>query len=247
MLNKIILGTLQGLTEFLPVSSSGHLVIARAILDFKEIPLKGEAFLHLGTLLAVLIFLYKDIKRFFNIKLLFYIVLATIPAGIFGVFFLKNIETIFTDIKFIPIFYLINGIILLNADSFEDKGKEMENLGFFSAIIVGLLQVLSIFPGISRSGTTIFAGILMGLKREDAVKFSFSLAIPAILGGNLLIFAKEGCVTDLSWFSGFIFSFLFGLISVFILYKLVVFKKLKYFAYYSFFIAVVSSILIFVK
>jgi len=201
LIKPFILGIVQGLTEFLPVSSSGHLVIGSALLNFHEPGIAFEVFLHCGTLLAVIvvfrgellkmlgsIFVSREgrradpeLNRFFHWN--FYIVLATIPAVIFGLLLKDSIDRVFENILITFSMLAVTGVLMLLTGLIRDQGVEVN---WFSSIVIGIAQALAIMPGLSRSGSTIFAGMSMGINRETAARFSFIMSIPAILGAVTL-------------------------------------------------------------
>lgn len=186
----ILLGIIQGFTEFLPVSSSGHLLVARRFLGLSEAGLFLDTMLHLGTLVAVLIVFWRDIlamikKPFSHLTLL--VVVGTIPTAAIGLifkdFFEENARTGFT----VGWGFLVTGVILWLADSYKNSGwKKIDDVSFFDAVVVGILQGAAILPAVSRSGLTIAGSLFKGIDREDAARFSFLLSIPAILGAVVL-------------------------------------------------------------
>ncbi len=203
-LNAFLLGLVQGFTEFLPVSSSGHLVLASHFLGVKDAGIVFEVFVHFGTLLAIVAVFYQDIgnllRSFFSLfdrrvswksryhseadfRLMFYILVATIPAVIIGLLFKDRIEAAFEDAHFVGITLIITGI-LLGLTYFARKGDKELNL--FNTIVMGIAQACAILPGISRSGSTISFGLFAGLRGEQAARFSFLLSIPAVLGATIL-------------------------------------------------------------
>lgn len=195
-----ILGLLQGLTEFLPVSSSGHLVLAQHFLGFDPPGITLEVCLHFGTLLAVLVYFRQDVLALLTAlkpqkttsentkahrRLLGYLLISTIVTGAIG-FPLKDVfETAFESPMFVAGMLLVTGCILML--SLIPRGRDLTvfNLGLKRAAILGLGQAVAILPGISRSGTTIITALLTGLTRADAARYSFLIAIPAILGATL--------------------------------------------------------------
>ena len=189
-LDTLILAILQGLTEFLPISSSGHLVIGQKLLD---INLPGNAFeivLHIGTLMSVLTVFRGELKTLlfnlndpFNRYYISAIAFGTIPAILFGLLLKDYISLIFDNIRFVSISLVFTGIMLV-ASKFIIKRNV--KLTVFIAIIIGMAQAVAIIPGISRSGATICMGILMGLSASEAARFSFLLSIPVIIGAALL-------------------------------------------------------------
>src|SRR4030042_445914 len=191
-LQAIFLGLVQGLTEWLPVSSSGHLVIAQNLMGL-EVPVAFDIALHAGTLLAVFVFFRKDILMLLkslrkpslknpDFRLLFYVILGTIPTAIIGLAFLEFFESLFLSTKAVGLGLLITGVLLL----LSRYGKSGRTLDGKRSLLVGIFQGFSIAPDISRSGATISGGLLSGVKREEVFRFSFILSIPAILGASLL-------------------------------------------------------------
>lgn len=212
----IVLGIIQGLTEFLPISSTAHLTLAGKFLGLisEENPQSWTAFMaviQLGTMLAVLIYfkddLLKIISQFvkdnlfyrtkfheqnFDSKLGWYIVWGSIPVIVIGLLFKDYIEGAFTKNLFvISLSLIILAIILAVAEKISQLNKDEKELGVLSSIIIGIAQSLALIPGSSRSGTTITAGLFLGFKREVAAKFSFLLSIPAVLGSGLLEFYQS--------------------------------------------------------
>lgn len=226
-----ILGIVQGLTEFLPVSSSGHLVLIQSFIpNFSQPGVLFDAYLHFGTLLAVLVFYFKRILKLdFNyIKVL---VLATIPAVIVGFLLKDYIDVIFQNTKFVGVALLISGIMNIKTDAHKETADTITPKKGF---LVGLFQAFAILPGISRSGSTIFAGTLAGLKKEKAAEFSFLLSVPAVVGANILEIFKSGggAILSASYIVGIICSFIAGIVCIKLLLNILGNKKLKYFGYY---------------
>ena len=201
-INYIILGIIQGITEPIPVSSSGHLEIFKKLFNMDVLnDLNFSIIVNFGSFLAIL-FLYRKtiislIKDFFlfiktkddkykdNFKYCLYIVLATIPAGILGVLFKKQIEAMSSNIKFVGIALLITALALFLVRKLDGK-KDNKDMNYLDALRIGLFQVIALFPGISRSGSTIVGGLFTGLKKETAITFSFMLYIPISLATMVL-------------------------------------------------------------
>ncbi|PIS33035.1 MAG: undecaprenyl-diphosphatase [Parcubacteria group bacterium CG08_land_8_20_14_0_20_48_21] len=186
---SIILGILQALTEFLPVSSSGHLVIAHRLgLSVAENELAFDVALHVGTLAALVLFFWSDIKKLLagmwkpspERTLASFLAVGTIPAIIIGVAFERIIEQYFRGLGTLIPLLIFFGALLIAAEKWGGKLRGMETLSWKDALSIGMFQSLALFPGVSRSGATIIAGMSLGLKREDAVRFGFLLGIPAI-------------------------------------------------------------------
>lgn len=226
-----ILGAVQGLTEFLPISSSGHLVIAQHLVPgFSQPGVLFDVVLHAGTLGAVLFYFRKKILSM-NHKYMLLIIIGTIPAVVIGLLFQDQVEAIFSNLKLVGVALLVTGAM----NYLVDRLKTSKSLpSGVDAFVIGLGQAFAIVPGISRSGTTIFAATARGLKREDAAEFSFLLSIPAILGAIALQILKyhNGAINIPSYATGFTTAFIFGVISIKVLLNLLRSKKLIYFAIY---------------
>jgi undecaprenyl-diphosphatase len=187
VLESIVLGLVQGLTEFLPVSSSGHLVLLQNIFGISEAPLFFDTMVHVGTLVAVFIVLWKSIWALFKkpFHKLGYLIIATIPAIIFTLLFKDFIESTFTG-KFLGYEFLVTALILIVAELLSDRIRQRRHIKAGSAAVMGVMQAVSIFPAISRSGATIAGGLACGIERREAATFSFLMSIPAILGSVVL-------------------------------------------------------------
>ena len=257
----IILGVFQGVTEFLPISSSGHLALLEQTDIIKnlmgdsgdEINLLINVSLHVATLIAVVIYMRREIfiiiKGFFTglIKRDFsdpdflsgiYILIACIPAGILGFCFNKYIETVFSSVTIILIFLIINGFVLIAANKIPSKDRKFKELGIFRSIMVGFCQAIAILPGISRSGLTLTGGLLCGLEGVEAARFSFLMAIPVIAGAGLLEGLKVVGGTYPSYIilpilAGMFAAIIVALVSIRILFWIVKNVKLDIFGYYT--------------
>ena len=243
-LDAAILGLIQGLTEFLPVSSSGHLVLAQAILDVKQPGVSFEIVVHAGSLLAILIYfrarLWKLMSSLFNRglvsdrKVVGYLILATIPAGVIGVL----LEDFFAEAFAQPVYagwmLIVTAVILLST---RWATRRMRELTWSPALIMGFAQALAILPGISRSGSTISAGLHAGIKPSEAAEFSFLLAIPAV-GGATLLKAREliHIPSELvgQYALGAVISFITSMVAVYMVLAVLRRGKFEYFAYYCF-------------
>lgn len=228
ILHSVILGIVQGLGEFLPISSSAHLIVIPWLLGWPEHTLAFDVALHLGTLLAVLIYFWRD---FFAIivnglskpgteegKVLWMIALATIPGALFGVLFDKYVEQVLrTQILLIAVMLSVLGIILYLADRYGKKENPLEKMNFARAGIIGLAQAFAIFPGISRSGITITTALLLGFEREAAAKFSFLLSAPIIFGAGFYSLLKNIHSVGAEWLTfstGIISSAIVGFLAI---------------------------------
>ncbi|MBP7670928.1 undecaprenyl-diphosphatase UppP [Candidatus Gracilibacteria bacterium] len=242
-----ILGALQGVTEFLPISSSGHLVLGEEFLGLDVEGLKAfDVVVHLGSLMAILVYFWRDIKGLFGglwgflnrrsgeyEKLIGFILLGTIPAVVIGFTMEEMIDSVFRSVNGVAVGMLMAAAFFLIADRFyKGTGK----LSVKKAFLIGVAQAVALIPGVSRSGSTISAGIMAGLSREEAARFSFLLGTPAIFGAGLLTALRledgEVAVSGMALAVGFIASFGFGLLSVSVLMKFLKKYSLKVFAVY---------------
>ncbi len=241
----IFLGVVQGLTEFLPVSSSGHLVFFQNLLGLKGPELLLDCSLHLGTLLAVCIYFRHDLKkmageirRFHLIDssspLFLWVLIGTLPTGFIGLVFKSPLERLFGATTIVGLMLIVTGFIV-GSTRLIPKGHEANTrIGLLTALAVGTAQGLAIVPGISRSGATIACGLLFGLERDLAGRFSFLLSIPAIIGAlalqlNVQAFERIGLAP---LFFGFVSSALVGLVALRVLMGMVRRGHLYYFAPY---------------
>ncbi|MDD9897631.1 MAG: undecaprenyl-diphosphatase UppP [Candidatus Melainabacteria bacterium] len=252
-----ILSIIQGLTEFLPVSSSGHLALAPRLLGLHEFGLDMDAFLHLGTLFAAVIYFRSEIiamlKSFVsedkvNRKLALAILLATIPAVVIGFgfkdFFGSNLVRSSSGIA---ITLVLGSILMWFADNFSKKNsqnKDIKELGYKEIFFIGLMQCLALFPGTSRSGATISAGLFMNLNREQAARFSFIVGLPAIAGAGLLalkdLLSSPVMHAGLDYTSlglGFLLSFISGYFAIDFMIKFLRERSLTWFIVYRLIIA----------
>ncbi len=249
IINAIILGIIQGLTEFLPVSSSGHLEIAKAILGENKVgeeSLLMTVVLHFATALSTIIIFRKDILEILSGLLQFKnndsfwfslkIVLSMIPAALVGLFFNDEIEALFGGaLTLVGSMLLVTGLLLFLADKAKASAKKV---GIKHAILIGISQAIAILPGISRSGATISTAVLLGIDKEKAARFSFLMVVPLIFGKM----AKDILSGDIQYETttfiplviGFIFAFLTGMFACKWMIKLVKSSQLNYFAYYCF-------------
>lgn len=246
MIKHMILGIIQGLTEFLPVSSSGHLVIMQRLSGIFGHELALVVVLHLGTTLALIIFFFKDIiKAVGNIKLLSFIAIVTLITGIIGALGKDFFESLFSSPKIVACALLFTGIILILSRTFMDAKRQTP--GIKDAIILGLAQAIAIIPGISRSGLTISTLLFRKLNRETAFRLSFLASIPAVLGVAVLELRQISVWYNLelkNFTIGFIFSFLTGLLSLRILKIIMMKAKLHYFGYYCILVGIITFLFI---
>ena len=289
LIESIILGIIQGIAEFLPISSSGHLAIFKRIFDLSDVGLTYDILLHAGTLIAVFVVYWKDIwelikeglgivadffkniGRFFaNIgkekkkeylkvintpyrKFVMLVIVSTIPTGIMGLVF-KSVFNLDSPALIIPgIGLLITGLMLFMVDEIPAGNKTPKEMTYKNALIIGIAQGIATLPGISRSGTTLTVGVVNGLERKFAVKYSFIMSIPAILGACVLdikdLFAPENAIptTELIYyFIGAAVACVVGFICIKTLLILYKNRKMKYFSYYCFVAGIIAIVANFV-
>lgn len=230
----IILGTIQGITEFLPISSSAHLVIVQHMLPgFSQPGILFDVILHAGTLIAVIYYFREKLLKI-SAKMLLLLFVGTLPAVILGFLFQDFFEASFSDVKAVGFQLIISGILAFFVDKFAGKRT---NIKFFDALLIGLGQAIAIIPGISRSGTTIFAGVARGINKSQVAEYSFLLSIPAILGAIVLQVSKYGFSENIDlgvYGAGFVASFVFGILSIKILLQFLMTKNFKVFSFYCF-------------
>lgn len=249
MLNEIILALIQALTEFLPISSDGHLALVSNILG--EPNLFFMVFLHLASLFAVIIFTRKEILEIFKFnkqswKLIKFIAIGIIPAGLVGFFLNGLIENTLTSYLLIGIFFFFTGIIVFST-KFIKQPKKPNKLSNKSSFSIGLMQALALLPGVSRSGMTISTAMFFGIDKEKAVKFSFLMFIPLALGAFILETIKYSqeaiSIPALTLVVSFAVCFLFSLLFLNLLNYIVKNNKFWVFGIYCFFIGLVSILL----
>jgi undecaprenyl-diphosphatase len=212
VLTAALWGLIQGLTEFLPVSSSGHLILVPAVFGFEEPTLAVSVMLHLGTLLAVVTYYRRDLLRLLHLRsdpearrILMLLAVGTIPAALVGLTLAGPIDTVLSEPWMVAVQLMISGVILLFALLVARGARRLAEGRWSDGVVVGLAQALALVPGISRSGITITAGMAQGFERAEAARYSFLLSIPAIAGAGLL----EGL--DLARYGGFSWDLLVGM------------------------------------
>jgi undecaprenyl-diphosphatase len=252
ILQAIILGIVQGLTEFLPVSSSAHLVIIPFIFGWEipeQIAFIFDVLVQLGTLLAVIVFFWRDLLIIFRsvfqgirhkkpfetpaARLGWLIVLATLPAGILGLLLKDLVEEAFSSALMTGVFLLVTALLLTVGEKFGKRFRSLDELTWIDALWVGCFQAISVFPGISRSGSTISGGMLKGFERPSAARFSFLMSIPVMLAAGLLAITD---LTSVTGFSSLIPSLLVGFITAAIVGYLSIRWLLVYISHRSFYV-----------
>lgn len=232
-----ILGIVQGLTEFLPISSSGHLVILQQLFGIQGSNLTFDVVIHQATLLAIIIFFGKSLLKVTR-KEWFFVAVGTIPAVLIGLLFKDFFDALFANDKFVGLELIVTGLINFYTDYRLRNPKQLNaQLTWQKSLLIGLGQAVAIIPGISRSGTTVSTAIALKIDRESAFRFSFLLAIPALLGAGVLEFKDllETGASDVSIMPllvGSMFAFIFGVLSL-RFFKYVISKaKLEWFGWY---------------
>jgi len=247
MVQYIILGLIQGFTEFLPVSSSGHLVILQSLFGMQEYALAVALVLHLGTVASLIVFFFKDIlSAIKKPRIIGQIIIVTVVTGLIAFSGKSYFESLFSSPKAVAVALLFTAAMLFLAKA-RDNGRKHE-LSFKDVIFLGIAQGIAVIPGISRSGFTISALLLRGVDRETSFRFSFLAAIPAICGAVILEFRESDFVIPSGMFLplalGFAVSFVFGLLALWLLKKVLIKSKLHYFAYYCMILAIVVFVFI---
>jgi undecaprenyl-diphosphatase len=269
IISAIILGAVQGISEFLPISSSGHLVIVPHLLGV-ETGLAFDVILHVGTLVAIFTFFWKDIiniikgfivsiinltegfdkfkdglRRVPEERFAWLIIIATIPTGIMGLLFDKAVETIFRGTVFVGLFLIITGIILYYSERHSSGNITEKDMSFKQAITIGICQGIAVLPGISRSGATIASGLCLGLNREYAARYSFLLSVPAVVGAAVFKVKDMATIdaTTTVLVAGFLSSVIFGYLSIKLLMKMIEGWSLDIFAYYCWIVGILTLVL----
>ena len=252
LLDAITLGAIQGITEFLPISSSGHLVLGQALLGIVLPGNEFEVITHLGTLLSVFCIFWTDIIKLISgirdiktKKYILYLTIATIPAVVVGLTSKSFISVLFESIHLVSISLIFTGLILFLSQKLIQRSETMTiKKGF----LIGLSQAIAIIPGISRSGMTISMGLALGISGKEAAKFSFLLAIPAITGAGILTLMDTSFSTMTipasSLIAAFLSSFIIGYLSLKWLFGLLESGKFHLFGYYCILIGLLTLVII---
>ena len=245
MIEIFILSIIQGVTEFLPISSSSHLIVISSFINFQMQSLVIDVSLHIGSLIAVVTYFYKDILGFFkNRQLFFKILISSIPVMVVGAFLVKtDLIGKIRNVEVIGWTTLIFGVLLFISDKFNQEKDLKINFNYKVALIIGLFQILSLIPGVSRSGITITAGRFLGFKRFDASKISFLLSIPtlgavSVYGLSVLVAEKNFDVLSLNYLS-ILFSFIFSYFTIKYFLKYISKFSMNLFVFYRFFLGFV--------
>lgn len=240
LLEAALLGVIQGLTEWLPVSSSGHLVLAQELLDIEQ-PLMLDVVLHLGSLVVILLFLRAEIANISRAvwrrdfggewgKVGVFVIIGTIPVALAGYFLHDRVEDLFGSPFAVGVALLFTGLLLF-CTRFRDGSHQ---LGYFTSVLIGVAQAVALIPGISRSGATISTGLLAGIRKENAFRFSLLLAVPAIAGAAVFEIANTADRTCDAppLILGAIISMVVSYVAIRLLQRIVTHRHLHLFAYY---------------
>ena len=261
LIQNIILGIIQGIGEFLPISSSAHLILIPYLFNLNESSMAFDIALHFGTLLAVLVIYFKEwlslfisaindiklSKRTNNGKMFWYLIISTIPAAISGFLLDDIIENFFRgQIWIIALLLAVMGVLIYFGDKLSNiyyKGKEIEfeDITLMKAFLIGCSQAFAVFPGFSRSGTTILAGRLMGISKEGVTKFTFLLSVPIIAGATILKVGELKFTFDV--IISILTSFVVGVLSIKFLLKYIKKHDFSIFALYR----IIMAIIIYIK
>ena len=234
LFQAILSGIVQGVAEFLPISSSGHLVVLHKLMGFSEPEILFDLFLHLGTLVAVFIVFGSEIIESVTTKKRagFLVLLGSVVTFVFALLFIKNIEAAFSNVKTVGIMFIVTGVWLI-AGNFIRIGTE--GMTAFKAVLIGMAQGIGALPGISRSGATISTGLFLGLDGQTSAKFSFLLSIPAIIGAFLFKVKESGLNLsgiNINYFIGFFIACIVGVLSLKLLLKALYRNKFHWFGAY---------------
>ncbi|MCX6811207.1 MAG: undecaprenyl-diphosphate phosphatase [Candidatus Berkelbacteria bacterium] len=238
LFQALVYGLVQGIAEFLPISSTAHLILIPYFFHWKDPGLSFDVFLHLGTLIAIIYFFAKDWFGIFKekkYKLLALIIIACIPAAILGYAFESKIEISLRSPLLIASTLAIFGLIIYLVDRLIKHTQKLKNMNYWQSILIGLGQSLALIPGISRSGATMTAGIALGFKRRTAAKFSFLIATPIMLGATIFRAKDLSSLPINDWFNGFsLFAAIIGFLAALISGYLSIKYLLKYLSHGSF-------------
>src|ERR687893_1550110 len=266
LIQAVLLGIVQGLTEFLPVSSSGHLLLGQYFLgvDQDRFGLPFDAAIHTGTVLAVVSFFWRDLLRMARAfarslrgpnfedrdqRMAYLILVACIPAGVVGLLFQNFFEEEVRSPWLVAFNLVLVGALFIVGEAFGRKTRTSDKLGFKEALGIGLAQTAALFPGVSRSGATITLGLFLGLRREEAARFSFPMSVPIITGAGALQMVEVGSEgmgahDALLFVVGFVSSAVVGYLAIRFFLRFVVNHSLRAFAYYRFGLAAVVATLL---
>ena len=242
LLEALVFSVVQGISQWLPISSSGHVAILENIFGFQSLPF--VVFLQLASILAVIVLFWKDIVKVLdlrkkeNVKYILMIIVAVIPVAVIGYLFEKEIAAFFSSLFYLGIFFILSGLIIYSTKFAKPK---KESLNWLDSVFVGLMQAISIVPGISRSGATISGGMFRGVSKSEAVKFSFLLAVPTILGASVLELKNLSVigVSTTILIVTFVLTFLVSIVAIKALLKVVKSNKFYLFGIYDILVGII--------
>jgi len=259
-IQSVVLGLVQGLGEFLPISSSAHLVLVPWIFKWQDPGLTFDIALHAGTLIAVILYFWRDWLNLISKgltkpkeregKLFWYLVLATIPGAAFGYLLEHKAETVFRNPVLIAFMLILLGVILYLVDRKSKKQIDVEHISLKTSFLIGLSQALAIIPGVSRSGITMTTALALGMTREGAARFSFLLSAPIIFGAVAIKIPKiiaNPSVIDAPFIVGMVVACISGLASIGFLLRYVQTKTFLPFAWYRFILGALVIIIAFIR
>src|SRR3989344_8616695 len=240
-LEAVFLSIIQGVTEWFPISSSGHLALLQYFFGFDNFAF--DVFLHLASFFALVVYFWKDLVGLLSldrekINYILKIILAMIPAGVIGIYFRDYIASLMQDMFFLGVCFIFSGGVIYLTKFSNEKKKDV---GFFDALVIGLFQALALLPSVSRSGMTISSGLFRGISRREVARFSFLLALPALLGANIFEI-KNIAALDISYsilFVSFIVTFLVSLVTIRFLMGIVQHEKFYLFGWYNIILGIV--------
>ncbi len=249
ILEAIILGIVQGITEWVPISSSGHLVLFETLFGVQQ-PIIFDAVLHLGSLVAVLFVFWKDIMRLirgffrwekFYVRYVLWLAIASVPIAVVGLLFNTQIKAAFHNLTVVGISFLFTALVLFLSRFARSSGRK---LGWRSVIMMGIMQAFALLPGVSRSGMTIATGLRHGVKQQDVARFSFLLFIPAVVGATVLEIGSIGEVTNVVALGvGTLVTVIVGIITLQLLLNIIKNQKFHYFGWYCLVLGIIVLVL----
>lgn len=249
IVEAIVLGLVQGLAEFLPISSSGHLVLVEHLLGINQESIIFEVFVHFATLLAILIYFKKEILslKFDELKA---IVVASIPVAVVGLLFRTQLSDLFNSVTLVSLMLIVTGVFNLITDrrlslrNRDPRHISSNEIGVLKALIIGIFQSFALLPGISRSGSTILGGVSQNISRKKSFRFSFIMVVPVIIGASALqlieVVTNDAIVLDFSLLVGGITAFISGFLSLKLFNHIIKTAKLELFGYYCIVVGLLS-------
>ena len=235
LLQALVLSVIQGVTEWFPISSSGHLALAQEFFGFQD--LGFDVYLHFASVTALIILFRKEISKLLkpteeNFRYIIKIIIAILPAAIIGYYYIEQIRYAFGNFLFMGIFFMIFGTLIYSTKYSIERKREPSKM---NAFVIGISQMLSLFPGISRSGMTMGTGLILGLKKDEAIKFSFLMAIPIIIGASLFQ-AKDIVLSNIAFttlLTSFTVTLLTSLVTIKLLIRIIKSNKFYLFGIYN--------------